>query len=163
MSLWKVRYLRNPWALQSSYQCFLCLTEQLLEFMHQLPAFANMTMSVRRELCSVMIFEVVEQAGAIILEDGQEVSYCLQHSLGAIGSRLLARASGGKGLFAISAALPHLKVWEFFSHCDPYPKSPKLSPSLWEILPLYYCLLQELNTAKYRHKKAFRKSLPGKC
>jgi len=41
--------------------------------MHQLPAFANMTMSVRRELCSVMIFEVVEQAGAIILEDGQEL------------------------------------------------------------------------------------------
>ncbi|KAM4870801.1 rap guanine nucleotide exchange factor 6 isoform X1 [Urocitellus parryii] len=47
--------------------------EQLLEFMHQLPAFANMTMSVRRELCSVMIFEVVDQAGAIILEDGQEL------------------------------------------------------------------------------------------
>lgn len=52
---------------------FLFFVEQLLEFMHQLPAFANMTMSVRRELCSVMIFEVVEQAGAIILEDGQEV------------------------------------------------------------------------------------------
>ncbi|NP_001239423.1 rap guanine nucleotide exchange factor 6 isoform 1 [Mus musculus] len=47
--------------------------EQLLEFMHQLPAFANMTMSVRRELCSVMVFEVVEQAGAVILEDGQEL------------------------------------------------------------------------------------------
>ncbi|XP_074169574.1 rap guanine nucleotide exchange factor 6 isoform X5 [Rhinolophus sinicus] len=47
--------------------------EQLLEFMHQLPAFANMTMSVRRELCSVMVFEVVEQAGATILEDGQEL------------------------------------------------------------------------------------------
>ncbi|XP_058395949.1 rap guanine nucleotide exchange factor 6 isoform X3 [Diceros bicornis minor] len=47
--------------------------EQLLEFMHQLPAFANMTMSVRRELCSVMIFEVVEQAGAVILDDGQEL------------------------------------------------------------------------------------------
>ncbi|XP_075457300.1 rap guanine nucleotide exchange factor 6 isoform X3 [Ascaphus truei] len=47
--------------------------EQLLEFMHQLPAFANMTMSVRRKLCSVMIFEVVEQAGAIILEDGKEL------------------------------------------------------------------------------------------
>uniref|UniRef100_A0A8C6EUR3 Rap guanine nucleotide exchange factor 6 n=1 Tax=Marmota marmota marmota TaxID=9994 RepID=A0A8C6EUR3_MARMA len=30
-------------------------------------------MSVRRELCSVMIFEVVDQAGAIILEDGQEL------------------------------------------------------------------------------------------
>nr|XP_033782847.1 rap guanine nucleotide exchange factor 6 isoform X2 [Geotrypetes seraphini] len=47
--------------------------EQLLEFMHQLPAFANMTMSVRRELCAVMIFEVVEQAGAIILEHGQDL------------------------------------------------------------------------------------------
>lgn len=48
-------------------------TEQLLEFMHQLPAFANMTMSVRRELCSVMVFEVVEQAGTVILHDKQEV------------------------------------------------------------------------------------------
>lgn len=48
-------------------------TEQLLEFMHQLPAFANMTMSVRRELCSVMVFEVVEQAGTIILHNKQEV------------------------------------------------------------------------------------------
>lgn len=76
--LWRVRNPRKPWALQSSYQCFLCPTEQLLEFMHQLPAFANMTMSVRRELCSVMIFEVVEQAGAIILEDGQEVSHGFQ-------------------------------------------------------------------------------------
>lgn len=47
--------------------------EQLLEFMHQLPAFANMTMSVRRELCSVMVFEVVEQAGTVILHDKQEV------------------------------------------------------------------------------------------
>ena len=52
---------------------FCFLIEQLLEFMHHLPAFANMTMSVRRELCSVMVFEVVEQAGAVILEDGQEV------------------------------------------------------------------------------------------
>lgn len=41
--------------------------------MHQLPAFANMTMSVRRELCSVMVFEVVEQAGTVILHDKQEV------------------------------------------------------------------------------------------
>uniref|UniRef100_A0A8C9VQW9 Rap guanine nucleotide exchange factor (GEF) 6 n=1 Tax=Scleropages formosus TaxID=113540 RepID=A0A8C9VQW9_SCLFO len=47
--------------------------EQLLEFMHQLPAFANMTMSVRRELCSVMMFEVVEQAGTVILRDGQQL------------------------------------------------------------------------------------------
>uniref|UniRef100_UPI0037E70079 rap guanine nucleotide exchange factor 6-like isoform X7 n=1 Tax=Semicossyphus pulcher TaxID=241346 RepID=UPI0037E70079 len=47
--------------------------EQLLEFMHQLPAFANMTMSVRRELCSVMVFEVVEQAGTVILQHKQEL------------------------------------------------------------------------------------------
>uniref|UniRef100_A0A6Q2WUH2 Rap guanine nucleotide exchange factor (GEF) 6 n=1 Tax=Esox lucius TaxID=8010 RepID=A0A6Q2WUH2_ESOLU len=47
--------------------------EQLLEFMHQLPAFANMTMSVRRDLCTVMVFEVVEQAGTIILQDQQEL------------------------------------------------------------------------------------------
>lgn len=55
----------------------LCFIEQLLEFMHQLPAFANMTMSVRRELCSVMVFEVVEQAGAVVLEDRQEVGWQL--------------------------------------------------------------------------------------
>ncbi|XP_049597882.1 rap guanine nucleotide exchange factor 6 isoform X2 [Syngnathus scovelli] len=47
--------------------------EQLLEFMHQLPAFANMTMSVRRELCGVMVFEVVEQAGTVILHAKQEL------------------------------------------------------------------------------------------
>ncbi|XP_052443681.1 rap guanine nucleotide exchange factor 6 isoform X3 [Carassius gibelio] len=47
--------------------------EQLLEFMHQLPAFANMTMSVRRELCRVMMFEVVEQEGTIILQDKQQL------------------------------------------------------------------------------------------
>lgn len=76
--------------------------------MHQLPAFANMTMSVRRELCSVMIFEVVEQAGAIILEDGQEVSYCLQHNLSARGSRL-ARASGGGGLEKLFCTFPALE------------------------------------------------------
>ncbi|XP_075065856.1 rap guanine nucleotide exchange factor 6-like isoform X2 [Mixophyes fleayi] len=47
--------------------------EQLLEIMHQLPAFTNMTMSVRRNLCSVMIFEMVEQTGAIIFYDGQDL------------------------------------------------------------------------------------------
>ena len=52
---------------------FISVTEQLLEFMHQLPAFANMTMLVRRELCTVMVFEVVEQAGTVILQDKQEV------------------------------------------------------------------------------------------
>ncbi|XP_059820932.1 rap guanine nucleotide exchange factor 2 isoform X1 [Hypanus sabinus] len=47
--------------------------EQLLEFMHQLPAFANMTMSVRRELCAVMVFAVVERARTIVLNDGEEL------------------------------------------------------------------------------------------
>ena len=41
--------------------------------MHQLPAFANMTMSVRRELCAVMVFAGVERAGTIVLNDGEEV------------------------------------------------------------------------------------------
>jgi Rap guanine nucleotide exchange factor 2 len=47
--------------------------------MHQLPAFANMTMSVRRELCAVMVFAVVERAGTIVLNDGEEVSkdFCI--------------------------------------------------------------------------------------
>ncbi|KAJ8781803.1 hypothetical protein J1605_010787 [Eschrichtius robustus] len=49
--------------------------EQLLEFMHQLPAFANMTMSVRRELCAVMVFAVVERAGTIVLNNAQQ-DYC---------------------------------------------------------------------------------------
>lgn len=33
-----------------------------------------MTMSVRRELCAVMVFAVVERAGTIVLNDGEEVS-----------------------------------------------------------------------------------------
>ncbi|KAL0994552.1 hypothetical protein UPYG_G00123860 [Umbra pygmaea] len=51
----------------------LSVQQQLLEFMHQLPAFANMTMSVRRDLCLVMVFEVVEQAGHVVLQDKQEL------------------------------------------------------------------------------------------
>lgn len=47
--------------------------------MHQLPAFANMTMSVRRELCAVMVFAVVERAGTIVLNDGEEVSKYWYH------------------------------------------------------------------------------------
>lgn len=60
----------HPYLLSSSSPTF---AEQLLEFMHQLPAFANMTMSVRRELCAVMVFAVVERAGTIVLNDGEEV------------------------------------------------------------------------------------------
>lgn len=58
------------------------LTEQLLEFMHQLPAFANMTMSVRRELCAVMVFAVVERAGTIVLNDGEEVCVHIHEHIG---------------------------------------------------------------------------------
>lgn len=47
--------------------------------MHQLPAFANMTMSVRRELCAVMVFAVVERAGTIVLNDGEEVGKYFYH------------------------------------------------------------------------------------
>ncbi len=54
--------------------------EQLLEFMHQLPAFANMTMSVRRDLCSVMVFEVVEQASTVVLHNKQEVRINSSHT-----------------------------------------------------------------------------------
>lgn len=66
----------HPVSLSNMSSLFLSFlsTEQLLEFMHQLPAFANMTMSVRRELCAVMVFAVVERAGTIVLNDGEEVS-----------------------------------------------------------------------------------------
>lgn len=47
--------------------------ETLLEFMQHLPAFANMTLSVRRELCAVMVFAVVEKAGTVVMNDGEEL------------------------------------------------------------------------------------------
>uniref|UniRef100_A0AAY4DI30 Rap guanine nucleotide exchange factor 2 n=1 Tax=Denticeps clupeoides TaxID=299321 RepID=A0AAY4DI30_9TELE len=47
--------------------------EQLLEFMGQLPAFANLSVWVRRELCAVMVFAVVERAGTIVLNHGEEL------------------------------------------------------------------------------------------
>lgn len=75
-SLLGVKFLLLFASLTSSTSSALSsvtLTEQLLEFMHQLPAFANMTMSVRRELCAVMVFAVVERAGTIVLNDGEEV------------------------------------------------------------------------------------------
>lgn len=52
--------------------CFM-FTEQLLEFVQQLPAFASLSVSVRRELCAVMVFAVVERAGTIVLNHGEEV------------------------------------------------------------------------------------------
>ncbi|XP_072165122.1 rap guanine nucleotide exchange factor 2-like [Diadema setosum] len=47
--------------------------ELLLDFMRHLPAFANVTMSVRRALCSVMVFAVVGKAGTVVMKDGEEL------------------------------------------------------------------------------------------
>ncbi|XP_026124841.1 rap guanine nucleotide exchange factor 2-like isoform X5 [Carassius auratus] len=47
--------------------------EQLLEFVQQLPAFASLSVSVRRELCAVMVFAVVERARTIVLNHGEEL------------------------------------------------------------------------------------------
>ena len=38
-------------------------------------AFANMTMNVRQELCSVMVFAVVDKAGSIVMENEEEVGF----------------------------------------------------------------------------------------
>ena len=98
---------------------FLCQTEQLLEFMHQLPAFANMTMSVRRDLCSVMMFEVVEQAGTVILHNKQEVR--LIHTYTETGSRgalsLLCRyfpQDLGSRCISITRARVKIKLWAHY-------------------------------------------------
>uniref|UniRef100_A0A0P6DK24 Rap guanine nucleotide exchange factor n=1 Tax=Daphnia magna TaxID=35525 RepID=A0A0P6DK24_9CRUS len=47
--------------------------EILLEFTQHLMAFANMTLSVRRALCRVMVFAVVEKAGTVVMNDGEEL------------------------------------------------------------------------------------------
>ncbi|KAM9449772.1 rap guanine nucleotide exchange factor 2 [Clarias gariepinus] len=47
--------------------------EQLLEFVQQLPAFSSLSVSVRRALCSVMVFAVVERAGTIVLNHSEEL------------------------------------------------------------------------------------------
>ncbi|XP_022246938.1 rap guanine nucleotide exchange factor 6-like isoform X4 [Limulus polyphemus] len=47
--------------------------EVLLELMQHLPAFANMTLAVRRALCAVMVFAVVEKAGTVVMNDGEEL------------------------------------------------------------------------------------------
>ncbi|GLG96449.1 Guanine nucleotide-releasing factor 2 [Gryllus bimaculatus] len=47
--------------------------EALLEFTQHLKAFTNMTLAVRRALCSVMVFAVVEKAGTIVMNDGEEL------------------------------------------------------------------------------------------
>lgn len=47
--------------------------ETLLEFTQHLKAFTNMTLAVRRALCSVMVFAVVERAGTVVMNDGEEL------------------------------------------------------------------------------------------
>ncbi|KAJ8976255.1 hypothetical protein NQ317_001889 [Molorchus minor] len=47
--------------------------EALLEFTQHLKAFTNMTLAVRRALCSVMVFAVVEKAGTTVMNDGEEL------------------------------------------------------------------------------------------
>uniref|UniRef100_A0A182NU44 Rap guanine nucleotide exchange factor 2 n=1 Tax=Anopheles dirus TaxID=7168 RepID=A0A182NU44_9DIPT len=47
--------------------------EILLEFTQKLKAFTNMTFAVRRALCSVMVFAVVEKAGTVVMNDGEEL------------------------------------------------------------------------------------------
>lgn len=44
----------------------------LLEFTQHLKAFTNMTLNVRRALCIKMVFAVVEKAGTVVMNDGEE-------------------------------------------------------------------------------------------
>lgn len=46
--------------------------EILLEFTQHFKAFTNMTLTVRRALCAVMVFAVVEKAGTVVMNDGEE-------------------------------------------------------------------------------------------
>lgn len=46
--------------------------EILLEFTQHLKAFTNMTLTVRKALCAVMVFAVVEKAGTVVMNDGEE-------------------------------------------------------------------------------------------
>lgn len=47
--------------------------ETLLEFTKNLQAFTNMTLAVRRALCSVMVFAVVEKSDTMVMNDGEEL------------------------------------------------------------------------------------------
>ncbi|XP_017778513.1 PREDICTED: rap guanine nucleotide exchange factor 2 isoform X3 [Nicrophorus vespilloides] len=47
--------------------------EALLEFTQHFKAFTNMTLAVRRALCAVMVFAVVEKSGTIVMNDGEEL------------------------------------------------------------------------------------------
>ena len=45
----------------------------LKDFSVVLQAFANMTLNVRKALCAVMVFAVVEKANSVVMDNGEEV------------------------------------------------------------------------------------------
>ncbi|XP_061196450.1 rap guanine nucleotide exchange factor 2-like isoform X2 [Saccostrea echinata] len=47
--------------------------EILLEFIQHFRAFANLTQPIRRELCAVMVFAVIEKRGTVVMRDGEEL------------------------------------------------------------------------------------------
>lgn len=47
--------------------------EILMEFTHTLEAFADMTQAVRRKMCEKMVFAVVDKAGTVVMNDGEEL------------------------------------------------------------------------------------------
>ena len=47
--------------------------EILMEFTHTLEAFSDMTHAVRYNMCAVMVFAVVDKAGTVVMNDGEEL------------------------------------------------------------------------------------------
>ncbi|CAF0905048.1 unnamed protein product [Adineta ricciae] len=45
--------------------------EAILEFLHHFPAFADLTLHVRRELCKVLVYAQVEKAQTVVMNDGE--------------------------------------------------------------------------------------------
>ncbi|XP_047125253.1 rap guanine nucleotide exchange factor 6 [Hydra vulgaris] len=45
----------------------------LMDFMQRLPAFNKLTHNIKVEMCKVMVFAVVDEAGAIVMSDGEEM------------------------------------------------------------------------------------------
>ncbi|CAF0898116.1 unnamed protein product [Didymodactylos carnosus] len=45
--------------------------EAILEFLQHFPAFVNLTLHVRRELCKVLIYAQVEKANTVVMNDGE--------------------------------------------------------------------------------------------
>lgn len=45
----------------------------LMDFMQHLPAFSKKSHNIKVEMCKVMVFAVVEKAGAVVMSDGEEM------------------------------------------------------------------------------------------